>query len=257
MTPTRWLDRFKSLARSTPERGLFYFADTRFLPYGDRPEVFLKERGVLIARALVARGAKALVIACNTATAAAAEEIRAAVDVPVVAMEPGVKPAAALSQSGRIGVMATTRTVSSPRFQRLLDNHASHVEVIAQACPGLAEAIETHGPASAEVATLLDCFVSPLVAAGVDVVALGCSHYPWVAAAIAQRLPPGVQLLDTGEAIARQLERILTAGHLLVGLWATAIGDQWRAAHGKSDGRTPVGPAGQRAFAGRTLGALR
>jgi glutamate racemase len=113
--------------------------------------------------------------------------------------------------------MATTRTVSSPRFQRLLDNHASHVEVIAQACPGLAEAIETHGPASAEVATLLDCFVSPLVAAGVDVVALGCSHYPWVAAAIAQRLPPGVQLLDTGEAIARQLERILTAGHLLGG----------------------------------------
>ena len=207
----------RALRGQLPKEDFFYFADTRFLPYGDRPEVFLKERGVLIARALVARGAKALVIACNTATAAAAEEIRAAVDVPVVAMEPGVKPAAALSQSGRIGVMATTRTVSSPRFQRLLDNHASHVEVIAQACPGLAEAIETHGPESAEVATLLDCFVSPLAAAGVDVVALGCSHYPWVVAAIAQRLPPGVQLLDTGEAIARQLERILTAGRLLGG----------------------------------------
>ena len=207
----------RALRGQLPKEDFFYFADTRFLPYGDRPEVFLKERGVLIARALVARGAKALVIACNTATAAAAEEIRAAVDVPVVAMEPGVKPAAALSQSGRIGVMATTRTVSSPRFQRLLDNHASHVEVIAQACPGLAEAIETHGPESAEVATLLDCFVSPLAAAGVDVVALGCSHYTWVVAAIAQRLPPGVQLLDTGEAIARQLERMLTAGHLLGG----------------------------------------
>ena len=207
----------RALRGRLPKEDFFYFADTRFLPYGDRPEVFLKERGVLIAKALVARGAKALVIACNTATAAAAEEIRAAVAVPVVAMEPGVKPAAALSQSGCIGVMATTRTVSSPRFQRLLENHASHVQVLAQACPGLAEAIETHGPESAEVATLLDCFVAPLVAAGVDVVALGCTHYPWVVEEIAHRLPPGVRLLDTGEAIARQLERMLTAGRLLGG----------------------------------------
>lgn len=207
----------RALRGRLPKEDYFYFADTRFLPYGDRPEVFLKERGVLIAQALVARGAKALVIACNTATAAAAEEIRAAVAVPVVAMEPGVKPAAALSQSGRIGVMATTRTVSSPRFRRLLDNHASHLEVHAQACPGLAEAIETHGPESVEVASLLDRFVSPLAAAGVDVVALGCTHYPWVADAIALRLPPEVQLLDTGEAIARQLERMLAAGNLLGG----------------------------------------
>lgn len=207
----------RALRGRLPKEDYFYFADTRFLPYGDRPEIFLKERGVLIAKALVERGAKALVIACNTATAAAAEEIRAAVSVPVVAMEPGVKPAAALSQSGRIGVMATTRTVSSPRFRRLLDNHASHLEVHAQACPGLAEAIETHGPESIEVAALLDRFVSPLSTAGVDVVALGCTHYPWVARAIARRLPPEVQLLDTGEAIARQLERMLTAGHLLGG----------------------------------------
>ena len=85
----------RALRGRLPKEDFFYFADTRFLPYGDRPEVFLKERGVLIARALVARGAKALVIACNTATAAAAEEIRAAVTVPVVAMEPGIKPAAA------------------------------------------------------------------------------------------------------------------------------------------------------------------
>jgi glutamate racemase len=113
--------------------------------------------------------------------------------------------------------MATTRTVSSPRFRRLLDNHASHLEVHAQACPGLAEAIETHGPESNEVAALLDRFVSPLSTAGVDVVALGCTHYPWVARAIARRLPPEVQLLDTGEAIARQLERMLAASNLLGG----------------------------------------
>lgn len=207
----------RALRARLPQEDFFYFADTRFLPYGDRPEAFLKERGVLIAEALVRRGAKALVIACNTATAAAAEAIRAAVDLPIVALEPGVKPAVALTRSGVIGVLATTRTLQSERFQRLVGNHAHHLRVIAQACPGLAEAIETVGPGSAEVERLLDAFVEPLAAAGADVVVLGCTHYPWVAEAIARRLPAGVTLLDTGEPVARQLERLLVAGQLLGG----------------------------------------
>lgn len=204
----------RALRGRLPQEDFFYFADTRFLPYGDKPEVFLKARGVAIAEALVKRGAKALVIACNTATAAAAEAIRAAVDLPIVALEPGVKPAVSLTKSGVIGVLATTRTLASERFQRLVGNHAQHLQVIPQACPGLAEAIETEGPDSARVAVLLDGFVAPLAAAGADVVVLGCTHYPWVAEAIARRLPAGVTLLDTGEAVAKQLERLLAAGNL-------------------------------------------
>jgi glutamate racemase len=204
----------RALRDQLPGEDFFYFADTRFLPYGDRPETFLKQRGVQIAQALDRRGAKALVIACNTATAAAAEAIRAAVDIPVVAMEPGVKPAAALSKSGKIAVLATTRTVESPRFQRLLEQFASHLQVITQPCPGLAEAIESHGPESDEVAALLDRFVGPLATAGVDVVALGCTHYPWVASEIARRMPPGIRLLDTGEAVARQLARLLASANI-------------------------------------------
>lgn len=204
----------RALRGRLPREDFFYFADTRFLPYGDKPEAFLKARGVAIAEALVRRGAKALVIACNTATAAAAEAIRAAVDLPIVALEPGVKPAVSLTKRGVIGVLATTRTLSSERFQRLVGNHAPHLQVIAQACPGLAEAIETDGPDSLVVANLLDGFVAPLAAAGADVVVLGCTHYPWVAQAIAARLPAGVTLLDTGEAVARQLERLLAASHL-------------------------------------------
>lgn len=207
----------RALRGRLPQEDFFYFADTRFLPYGDRPEVFLKERGVRIAEALLRRGAKALVIACNTATAAAAEAIRAAIDLPVVALEPGVKPAVALTRSGIIGVLATTRTLASERFQRLVGNHAPHLKVIPLACPGLAEAIETEGPASPQVAALLDRFVAPLAEAGVDVVVLGCTHYPWVAEAIARRMPAGVRLLDTGEPVARQLERLLSAGNLLGG----------------------------------------
>lgn len=207
----------RALRGRLPHEDYFYFADTRFLPYGDRPESFLKERGVLIARALEKRGAKALVIACNTATAAAAEAIRAAIKLPVVALEPGVKPAVALTRSGVIGVLATTRTLHSERFQRLVGNHAAGHQVLAQACSGLAEAIEMRGAHSPEVAALLDEFVLPLAAAGADVVALGCTHYPWVAEAIARRLPAGTRLLDTGEAVARQLERLLAAGNLLGG----------------------------------------
>ena len=207
----------RALRDRLPQEDFFYFADTRFLPYGDRPEVFLRERGVSIAEALARRGAKALVIACNTATAAAAEAIRAAIDLPVVALEPGVKPAVALSKSGVIGVLATTRTLASERFQRLVGNHANHLRVIAQACPGLAEAIEAQGPDSPPVAALLDTFVAPLVAAAADVVVLGCTHYPWVAEAIARRMPAGTSLLDTGAPVARQLERRLVASNLLGG----------------------------------------
>ena len=207
----------RALRDQLPHEDFFYFADTRFLPYGDRPEVFLKERGVLIAQALAQRGAKALVIACNTATAAAAEEIRAATTLPIVALEPGVKPAAALTKSGVIGVLATTRTLDSERFQRLVAGHAQHLRVLPIACPGLAEAIETEGPESSLVASLLDTFVAPMAAAGVDVVVLGCTHYPWVADEIARRMPAGVALLDTGEPVARQLGRLLKVGGLLGG----------------------------------------
>lgn len=207
----------RALRERLPREDFFYFADTRFLPYGDRPEAFLKERGVLIAEALARRGAKALVVACNTATAAAAEAIRAAIDLPIVALEPGVKPAVTHSRNGVIGVLATTRTLQSERFQRLVGNHAQQHRVVAQACPGLAEAIETEGPGSVAVEQLLDAFVAPIAAAGADVVVLGCTHYPWVATAIARRLPAGVVLLDTGEAVARQLDRLLAAANLLGG----------------------------------------
>jgi len=203
----------RALRQRLPDEDFFYFADTRFLPYGDRAEDFIRQRGEQIAAALARRGAKALVIACNTATAVAVESIRAASALPVVALEPGVKPAAALTRSGVIGVLATTRTLHSQRFQRLVGDHASQYRVIGQACPGLADAIERCGPDSPEVERLLDLFVTPLLDTGADVVVLGCTHYPWVAGMISSRLPAGVTLLDTGAAVARQLEhRLETAG---------------------------------------------
>ncbi len=203
-----------ALRQRLPDEDFFYFADTRFLPYGDRPEDFIRERGLAIASALARRGVKAIVIACNTATVAAADAIRAATPLPVVALEPGVKPAAAMTKTGVVGVLATTRTLASARFRRLVDSYASHIRLVTQACPGLAEAIEKEGVDGPMIERLLDAYIAPLAAAGADVVVLGCTHYPWVAAAIARRMPAGARLLDTGEPVARQLERLLLAGKI-------------------------------------------
>ena len=242
-----------ALRGQLPQEDFFYFADTRFLPYGDRPEIFLKERGVLIAEALARRGAKALVIACNTATAAAAEAIRAATSLPIVALEPGVKPAAALTRTGVIGVLATTRTLHSERFERLVGNHANHLKVVAQPCPGLAEAIESEGPGSTVVAALLDTFVAPLAAANADVVVLGCTHYPWVAEAIAGahagRGDVARYRRAGGETTGAPAGRGWSARR-----WAGPVdgGDQWRAAGGDCYGQ----PAFRGKNACRTLGTL-
>ena len=203
----------RALRAQLPDEDFFYFADTRYFPYGERPAEFLRERCVAIAQSLQQAGAKALVIACNTASAVAAEAIRAAVSVPVIALEPGVKPAAESSRNGRIGVLATQRTLESERFQRLLGTYGQGREVFGQACTGLADAIENDGPASARVAALLDRYVTPLAALQVDTVVLGCTHYPWASAEIARRLPPETRLVDTGEAVARQLTRRLQAEH--------------------------------------------
>lgn len=199
----------RALRAQLPEEDFFYFADTRYFPYGERPADFLRARCLAIALSLQQAGAKALVIACNTASAVAAEAIRSAVDVPVIALEPGVKPATEKSRNGRIGVLATRRTLESERFQRLLATYGQGQRIFSQACTGLADAIENDGPASAKVAALLDAYVTPLAQQGVDTVVLGCTHYPWASAEIARRLPPGTQLLDTGAAVARQLTRRL------------------------------------------------
>ncbi len=199
----------RALRDYLPQENFLYFADTRFLPYGDRPEAFLRLRSQEIANGLIGMGARALVIACNTATAAAVDVIRHHVRIPVIALEPGVKPAVQATRCGAIGVLATTRTLASTRYRNLLQKYAENVDVLSQPCPGLAETIEAEGPDSPKVQHLLDTYLEPLRAAEVDVVVLGCTHYPWVRGAIARRMPAGVQILDTGEAVARQVARCL------------------------------------------------
>ncbi|MGY0195351.1 glutamate racemase [Leptothrix sp. BB-4] len=182
-----------------------YVADSGHAPYGDKPVDFIVRRSLDIADFLVEQRIDLLVVACNTATAAAVRALREAhPGLPIVGVEPGIKPAAQRSRHGRIGVLATEATLASDRFQLLAQAHADHVELTLQAGVGLAAAIENHALDSDEVRHCVERCCAPLREAGVDTVVLGCTHYPLVADLIARQFEPDVELIDTSEAIARR-----------------------------------------------------
>ncbi|SDI66960.1 glutamate racemase [Pseudomonas panipatensis] len=193
-----------------PNESLIYLADCGHVPYGEKSPEYIRERCRAIAEFLLSQGCKTLVLACNTATAAAAGDLRERYpQLPILAMEPAVKPAAAATRSGVVGVLATTGTLKSARFAALLDRFASDVKVVTQPCPGLVERIEAGDLSGPLVRDLLQGFLRPLLAEGCDTLILGCTHYPFLKPLLGELLPPGVTLIDTGAAVARHLQRSL------------------------------------------------
>ena len=217
------LSVMQAIRTRLPHAELLYAADTAYAPYGDRSEEFLCDRSERIARFLCDQGAQMIVVACNTATAAAVARLRAASPtLPLVGVEPGVKPAVALSAARRIGVLATTRTLASEKFRKLAEAHADGATLVLQPCPGLADAIEAADARGSGLDVLVERYCAPLRDAGVDVAVLGCTHYVF-ARDLFERALPGVQLVDTAEAIARQTARF--AGELVDRGQAEAIED--------------------------------
>ncbi len=208
------LSVLREIRARLPAEDLVYIADSAHVPYGNKTPEFILERSRALARFLAARGCKALVIACNTATAAAAQTLRDEWAMPVVAMEPAVKPAVAATKSGVVGVLATVGTLRSARFAGLLETSGAGVRIETQAAPGLVECVEEGRTDAPETAALVASFVAPLVERGADVIVLGCTHYPFLRSVIANAAGPGVALIDTGAAVARQLERRLEAAGL-------------------------------------------
>lgn len=199
-----------------PNETLLYVADSGHVPYGEKSPEFIRQRCALIAEHLLGQGAKALVLACNTATAAGVAELRERYgELPIIGMEPAVKPAAAATRSGVVGVLATTGTLKSAKFAALLDRFASDVRVITQPCPGLVECIEAGELESPATAELLQGFVRPLLEEGCDTLILGCTHYPFIKPLLRRLVPESVSLIDTGAAVARHLQRLLSERQLL------------------------------------------
>ncbi len=205
----------RALRALLPAENFIYVADSAHMPYGEKSRHAIEARARVIAGFMLQRGAKALVVACNTATAAAVAALRSAYPVPIVGMEPGVKPAAQLTQSGVIGVLATPGTLASGKFAALLQRHAGAAQVVVQACPGLVEHIERGDIDGLQTRALVQRYVEPLLERGADTLVLGCTHYPFVAKLIRDAAGPAVKLVETGAAVARELKRRLTAEQLL------------------------------------------
>lgn len=205
------LSVLRAIRAELPAEDLVYCADHAHLPYGERTTDEVRARAAVVGRALVAAGCKAVVIACNTATAAAADTLRAQLDVPVVAMEPAIKPAAAATRSGVIGILGTGGTLASARFAALLERHAGGKRVVTRPCPELVAAVEQRDARPARTRALVAAAVEPLLAEGADVLVLGCTHFPLLRAEIERAAGPGVHVIDTGPAVTRELVRRLAA----------------------------------------------
>ncbi len=208
------LSVLKDIHKLLPHEDLIYVGDSAHAPYGDRSARYVRERSQAIADFLLDKGVKAIVIACNTATAEAASQLRETMDVPVIGLEPAVKPAAKLSKSGVIGVLATQRTIDSERLLGLTERYAKNKKVLAQACPGLVEHVEACDLNSKAINQLLQKYITPLLEEGVDALILGCTHYPFLLPAIRKITGKEIQILETGRPVAEQLKRILKENHL-------------------------------------------
>jgi glutamate racemase len=198
-----------------------YIADSGHAPYGERDEAHVLARSRAIVQYLVRQNVKALVIACNTATAAAIHLLRAEhPGLALIGVEPALKPAALLSRTGRIGVMATRGTLSSAKFQALLASQAGHATFVLQPCDGLADAIERSAETGDTTKTIALCasYTSAMGCFGtekhqIDTLVLGCTHYPFAGEHLRALLGPDVQLIANGEAVARQTRRLLQTSH--------------------------------------------
>jgi len=203
-----------AVAHELPRANLIYLADTAHVPYGDKPDGFITGRVLAIGRHLADQGCNLIVVACNTATTTAIQALRDHLPhIPIVGVEPGVKPAAQGSRSGKIAVLATENTARSKRLTHLIETHAAHVAVEVVPCPGWATHVETLQPDTpafrAEVATR----ITPLLAAGIDRIVLGCTHYAFLMPVIEPLLAGRAQLIDVAAAVARQVLRLRGDAH--------------------------------------------
>lgn len=204
-----------AIRQQLPWEDLVYVADSAHTPYGNKSQDFIVQRACTIVDFLISQNVKTIVVACNTATVSAISTLRERFDIPIVGMEPGVKPAAELSTSGVVGVMATTQTLQSASFLALVSRFAQNRQVVAQACPGLVEQVEALDLSSLKTDTLLQGYLHPLLEKGADRIVLGCTHYGFLAARIEQLLMGRAVLVNTNEAVAREVERRLRENKLL------------------------------------------
>ena len=203
------LSVLREIHAALPAESVYYIADSGNAPWGDKSADFVRERGLKLGRFLAGQGAKAIVIGSNTGTAGSAEALRGALTIPVVGIEPGVKPAVAATTTGVVGVIVPKLVGGSDRLASLLGRFATDARVIIQPVPGLVEFIEAGDLESAELRRMVEGYVRPLVDQGADTLVLGSTHYVFLKGVLTDLFGTRLTLIETGAAIARQLGRVL------------------------------------------------
>ena len=205
------LSVWRELYRALPDESLIYLGDGKNCPYGSLPEERIREYAEQSVGELVGRGCKLIVVACNTATAAAITHLRERfAEIPIVGLEPAVKPACQMTKSRKVAVVATERSLGSKKFRRAVERYGEGVEVIKAVGEGFVEAVESDQEQSPATRQKVEAVIEPLIKSGVDVIVLGCTHYPFLKSVIRNVVGErGVQIIDSGEAVEKRVESLL------------------------------------------------
>ncbi len=203
------LSVLREIHAALPAESVYYVADSAHAPWGDKPPEYVRERGMKIGQFLVAQGVKAIVIGSNTGTAGSAEALRGALSVPVVGIEPGIKPAVAATLSRVIGAIVPAAVGESDRLRSLLERFGGDVKVIIQPVPGVVEHIEAADLDGPELRSMVEGYVRPMLDAGADTIVLGSTHYVFLKPLLLELAGREVTLIETGAAVARQLAHVL------------------------------------------------
>lgn len=194
-----------------PNEDIIYIADNSYAPYGEKKTSLIIERVNQVADYFVKQQVKAIVIACNTATVNAIDQLRQRIHIPIIGVEPAIKPAALLSKAKKVGILVTQATAKNKRFLDLVENHKNGADVFIQPCPGLVEIIEQGNIDDDKLHALLTQFIQPLIDKNIDTLVLGCTHYPIVEQNIKQHIGANITLMDTAKPVTLQLQNQLTA----------------------------------------------
>lgn len=203
------LSVLNEIHRILPNESLIYFGDSAWCPYGARDADEIKKRVFTITDFLIEAGCKLIVVACNSATITAVEALRASYPIPFVGMEPGIKPAASLTRTGTIGVLATQASLAGEKFHRLVSSYGDGIKIITRPCPHFVELVEAGELTGPRAHGIVEEEILPLTEAGADVLVLGCTHYPFLRPLIQKTAGPGVNIIDTGAAVAEQVAKLI------------------------------------------------
>ena len=209
------LSIWKEITTLLPDESTVYISDAKYAPYGTKGEEEILNRSKINTELLLKKGAKAIVVACNTATTNAISHLRAQYKIPFIGIEPAIKPAALKTKTNAIGILATKGTLSSTLFHETSKRYTSNLKVVEQEGNGIVELIEAGALFSEEMEQLLKAYLKPMLEAKIDNLVLGCTHYHFLIPVLKKLLPEGITIIESGPAVAKQTKAILEKYNLL------------------------------------------